>query len=200
MEIRSNSFEPLRRGANPADITRPNRETIDKSTPEPRSPEDVRAHLAEERREADLRSQRLQAAREKRADRVHNARDKRIERFGNALAKHSGQEEAPAATPQRSDSIDIEDGIASKAERAHRARDKRFDRIANAREKVLERMGSTSDKVSLSETTLRLRADIEPADPTRAGRLAELRSQVQQGTLNTDELIARAAFKLLSGE
>ena len=197
MEIRSNSFEPLRRGANPADITRPNRETIDKSTPAPKSSEDVRTRLSDERREADLRSERLQAARAKRADRIRNAREKRIERFGKALAKHSVQEETPKATPSRADSVELSEGIATKAERAHNARDKRFERIANALARHPE---NGADKVSLSETTLRLRADIAPGDPARADRVAELRSLHEQGTLNTDELIARAAFKLLSGE
>ena len=200
MEIRSNSFEPLRRGANPADITV---RTGRRSTRARRSRRAPRTCVPTSPRSG-ARPTCARSASRPPARSAPTASTTRATSASSASARPSPstppRRRPPAAAPTRADSIDIEDGIATKAERAHRARDKRFDRIANAREKVLERLGNTADKVSLSETTLRLRADIEPADPTRTERLAELRSQVQQGTLNTDELIARAAFKLLSGE
>jgi anti-sigma28 factor (negative regulator of flagellin synthesis) len=74
------------------------------------------------------------------------------------------------------------------------------ERAAAAR-LVSERAAGARDKLSLSETSLRLRADAQPADDAaRAERVAELKSLYQQGRLNTDELVARAAYHMLSGE
>ena len=64
------------------------------------------------------------------------------------------------------------------------------------------RASAARDKLSLSDTTLRLQADAATSEGEDVGsrNLAEIRKRVENASLNTDELIAKAAYKLLSGE
>ncbi len=178
MEIRSPSNEPSRPTRLSTDITRLNRETIRQGTPEPVDAEDLRAKLA---RQKEIEAQRIAAAREAYVSkRAQLARDK-MERVQDAREKAA---ERPSLARET-----------YLAERAQNARD------------VLAGKNSQddADRISLSETSLRLRAHAARAgqgaeDESRAARIAELRARHESGDLNTDELIARAAFKLLSGE
>jgi len=210
MEIRSNSFNaPQNRRL---DITLPNRETIAENKPKPVSTEDVRARSAEQRqlakeraenvRQSNQLAQRAENARQIRSERIANARSIRSDRVGNArrqagsspadgprAAGNLGRAEAPSIS-QSDRAADVR--AAQLAERSQGAREHRADRIGNAR-----------DQVELSETSMRARARAsERANlaSEKAERLHELRNQFDSGTLNTKELIAKAAFKMLSGE
>ena len=212
MEIRSNAFEPARPSLPSADITRPNRETIERRTPEPSNPEDVRARLAQQKQ---VLAERAAAARQAQlAERAQNARETlKAQRVANARAQLAGED--AAVRPAAADSGEAAPGASQAeraasvreallAERAQNARAKKLsERAQGARESLLQqRIEGARDKVSLSETSLRLRAQAarEPDGAERAERVSELRALHQQGALNTDELIARAAYKMLSGE
>lgn len=212
MEIRSNSFDASK-PPQKADITRPNRDSIERGTPDAASADDVRAQVARNKAAQAARSE--AAAEKNKAQRIDAARATYAERMGNARPT----EPAPGAA-QAADVIDIRPEVAeaSQAERAQLARESMLaeraggarDQIAltsqradGARVQLFERGENARDKVSLSDTSMRLRADAalpSHEDPARAEHVAELRSLHQQGRLNTDELIARAAFHMLSGE
>ncbi len=203
MEIRSPSNEPSRPAQSASDITRLNREAIRKRMPEPLDAEDMRAELA---RQQEQEAQRIAAARQAyKAERAQNAREKRSERAHDAREKAlASQDQVRAAS---ADPAEAPAGQPSRAERLQNAREAYLaERAQNARD-VLAAKGAqdSTDRISLSETSLRLRAHAARGgqgveDETRAARIAELRELHQSGSLNTDELIARAAFKLLSGE
>jgi len=87
-------------------------------------------------------------------------------------------------------------------------------RIKNARQKHLavqgrerleaaelhDRAMNARDKLSLSDTTLRMQADVASSGEESQSRIADLRRRVENASLTTDELIAKAAYKLLSGD
>lgn len=202
MEIRNNSFnaQPAKKVA---DFTRPNREAIQRGTPDV---EDIRAEQARakaqhaarmEAAEEKQAAQRIDAARAVHAERVANARQ--VEERRSATATGDVVDIAPdqAERARRTDealeserALGARDQLALQAERAEAARALLSDRASGAR-----------DKLSLSETSIRLRADVQPNDEAaRAERVAELKANFQQGRLNTDELVARAAYHMLSGE
>jgi hypothetical protein len=224
MEIRSNSFDASRQPPLSADITRPIRDSIERGTPEPADAEDVRAQVA--RNKAELAARMEAAAKQLAGERAKGAREKHAERLANARTK--ANDSAPVA--QAADVVDIrpEAASVSQAERAQNARESMLadraqhvrdsmhlvsERAENARavqhraeaarEVHGDRAEQARDKVSLSDTGLRLRAHAardEREDAVRAERVDELRTLHRQGRLNTDELIARAAYHLLSGE
>lgn len=171
MEIRSQPIggspaEPRR-----ADITRSNREAIDKSLP--REPVDgvakeVADEAAKAKRVANARDEHAQAL----AQRIQNAREKHAEALQKRIA--NAREEAMA------------------------------DRIRNARAQHAEPADADvarADKVELSVRGRALSGDIQPKDDgDRQARVREVKRLVDEGKLNTDELIFRAAHKLLGGE
>jgi hypothetical protein len=174
MEIRSQPIggspaEPRR-----ADITRSNRESIDKSIPkEPADgvAKDVANEAAKAKRIANARDEHAQAL----AQRIQNAREKHSEALQKRIA--NAREEAMA------------------------------DRIRNARAQHADPVDDTSadvaktDKVELSFRGRALSGDIQPKDDgDRQARVREVKRLVDDGKLNTDELIFRAAHKLLGGE
>jgi len=77
-------------------------------------------------------------------------------------------------------------------ERRERAEqlDEVHEQIAGARSK---------DRVELSPAARELAAGPQQADPEREARLAELKAEVEAGTLNTPERVARAAEGLMRG-
>ena len=207
MEIRNNSFK-AQPAKHIADFTRPNREAIERGTP---GVDDIRAQQARAKAE---QAARLEAAEAKElAQRIDAARNVHAQRV--AAARRTGERSGTAATE---DTLDIAPDVAEadqaeragmarealEAERAAGARDQlalQAQRAEAARALLAERAGGARDKLSLSETSLRLRADAQPADEAaRAERVAELKALFQQGRLNTDELVARASYHLLSGE
>ena len=207
MDIRNTPSSPKPSGHNLADFTRPNRDAIERGTPDAA---DIRAKLARTRAE---QAARLQAAEEKQlAERIDSARAVHAERIDAARQTEARKDAAGG------DVVDIDPAVADVAseeradlaaqaelaERAEAARDQlalEGRRAFNAREALGQRAANARDELSLSETSVRLRADAQPADEaSRAERVAELRSLYQQGRLNTDELVARAAYNLLSGE
>ena len=206
MQIRSNSYDPSQRPFPQADITRTNREAIDRGTPEPDSAKDVRARLARHKHEAAEKADRAQAARQRHED------AEKAQRATAARQKHEAAEKSNRARLARErdqgqgDRVDLETGGASRNEQARSLQESLIaQRASAARQKheaaeVSQRAQAARDKLSLSDTTLRLRSAVAPDDAARSERLAELRGLHQAGALNTDELIARAAFKLLSGE
>lgn len=204
MEIRSN-FDPARRPYPQADITRPNRETIDRETPEPVNPSDVRARLARERREALQLAKRIKNARQQvkaqdgdnpqRADkaRAETSKAHRISQAREGLA-----EEAP-----RVDSAEVASAPVDLSERIKNARQKHLAVQGRQRLEAValhERAMNARDKLSLSDTTLRLQADAASTSEDGSSRIADLRRRVENASLTTDELLSKAAFKLLSGD
>lgn len=192
MEIRNNSFkgQPAR---NQADFTRPNREAIERGTPDV---EDIRAKQARARAEHAARVEAAEA--KENAQRIDAARNVHAERVASARVV---EQRAGAASSQ--DVVDIAADVAQAddVERERMAGQALLAERAAAARLVSERAAGARDKLSLSETSLRLRADAQPADDAaRAERVAELKSLHQQGRLNTDELVARAAYHMLSGE
>lgn len=192
MEIRNNSFkgQPAR---NQADFTRPNREAIERGTPDV---EDIRTKQARARAEHAARVEAAEA--KENAQRIDAARNVHAERVASARVV---EQRAGAASSQ--DVVDIAADVAQAddVERERMAGQALLAERAAAARLVSERAAGARDKLSLSETSLRLRADAQPADDAaRAERVAELKSLHQQGRLNTDELVARAAYHLLSGE
>jgi hypothetical protein len=192
MEIRNNSFkgQPAR---NQADFTRPNREAIERGTPDV---EDIRAQQARARAEHAARMEAAEA--KENAQRIDAARSVHAERVASARVV---EQRAGAASSQ--DVVDIAADVAQAddVERERMAGQALLAERAAAARLVSERAAGARDKLSLSETSLRLRADAQPADDAaRAERVAELKSLYQQGRLNTDELVARAAYHMLSGE
>jgi len=214
MEIRSNSFDPAHRPFPQGDITRPNRETIERGTPEPIDADDVRAHLARHKHEALEKAKRAKAARaehetDEKAQRATAARGKHelaenADRIRLARARAQGGDEQSPESAR--DPVEIRSGPARQAEQARSAQEGLIAQRAHAAreryeaQETHERAMAARDKLSLSDTTLRLQAEVAPAESARGERIAELRALHQTGALNTDELIARAAFKLLSGE
>ena len=211
MEIRSN-FEPPRRPYPQADITRPNRDTIERQTPEPATGEDVRANAARQKHEARELAKRIKNARQKmKADdpgyskRAHAARVKHEEaekanRIRMARERAVNQEDAAP----RADSVEIAGTPVDISQRAHNARAKYEAAESRHRYEAAEvraRASAARDKLSLSDTTLRLQADAASSEGSgEESRIAELRRRVENASLNTDELIAKAAYKLLSGD
>jgi hypothetical protein len=176
MEIRSNPFD--RSNLPQADITRPNREAIDKSIPEfpPEKPVEEGVETSDAKRSLKLR--------------IQNARqDARERRVANARADHLEQRVANARQEHR-------------AQRIQNARDEaKAQRIANAR---TEAGKGSPDAVELSRAS-EIVADAArltgpSRDAERAERVQDLKTDYVAGKLNTDELIARAAFRMLSGE
>jgi anti-sigma28 factor (negative regulator of flagellin synthesis) len=210
MEIRNDSFkaQPARHHA---DFTRPNREAIERGTP---GVDDIRAQQARAKAE---QAARMEAAEAKEsAQRIEAARAVHAERLTAARLYEGRKVSAPAA--ETVDTVDIAPDVADadaaerarmadealEAERASGARDQlalQAQRAEAARALLSERAGGARDQLALSETSMRLRADAQPADEAaRAERVAELKALFQQGRLNTDELVARASYNLLSGE
>jgi anti-sigma28 factor (negative regulator of flagellin synthesis) len=209
MEIRNNSFK-AQPAKNAADFTRPNREAIERGTPDV---EDIRAEQARakaqhaarmEAAEAKETAQRIDAARAVHSERVSKARV--VEERKSAAAAPAGDvvdiaaDVAGADPAERARMADE----AQESERALGARDQaslQAQRAEAARALLTDRASGARDKISLSETSMRLRADAQPSDEAaRAERVAELKAHFQQGRLNTDELVARAAYHMLSGE
>lgn len=193
MEIRNNSFkgQPAR---NPADFTRPNRDAIERGTP---SVADIRAEQA---RAKAAQAARLEAAQEQqKAERIDAARNVHAERVGAAR-----QVEQRKADALPADVVDIGPEVAqADATEGERQAGQALvaERALAAREVLADRAAGARDKLSLSDTSLRLRADVQPdGEAARAERVSELKSLYQQGRLNTDELVARAAYHMLSGE
>lgn len=207
MEIRNDSFK-AQPAKNQADFTRPNREAIERGTPDT---EDIRAETARakadqaarmEAAEAKQTAQRIDAARVKHAERVASARQ--LEQRKAATAGGDVVDIAPelAGADQAARARLADEALES--ERAQGARDQlalQAERAGAARAKLSDRASAARDELSLSETSLRLRADAQPSDDTaRAERVAELKARFQEGSLNTDELVAQAAYHMLSGE
>lgn len=207
MDIRNTPSSPKPSGHNLADFTRPNRDAIERGTPDV---EDIRAQLARTKAQQAARqeaadekqlAQRIDAARSTHAERVAAARQKEARKAGAqgdvvdidpAVADASGAEREQMAEEAR---------LAERAQNARNQIAEEARRAFSARGQLAERAEGARDKLSLSDTSLRLRADAQPADEaSRAERVAELKSLFQQGRLNTDELVARAAYNLLSGE
>lgn len=205
MEIRNDSFEaqPAKRIA---DFTRPNREAIKRGTP---GIEDIRAQQARAKAE---HAARMEAAEGKElAQRIDAARTVHAQRLSGARRADDATQPAADTVEIAPDAVEAERADLARtateeleAERASGARDQlslQTERAEAARALLAERAGAARDKLSLSDTSLRLRADAEPADGSaRAERVAELKALFQQGRLNTDELVARASYHLLSGE
>ncbi|HVS09101.1 MAG TPA: hypothetical protein VMS76_04435 [Planctomycetota bacterium] len=164
MEIRSNPFD--RSSLPPADITRPNREAIDKSLPEfpPEKPVEEGVETNDAKRALKLRIQ--NARQDGRERRIANARADNLER---RVANARGEAKAK--------------------------------RIENAR---TEAGKGSPDAVELSRASEIVADAARPTgasrDAERAGRVQDLKADYVAGKLNTDELIARAAFRMLSGE
>lgn len=210
MEIRSNAFNAPKNHR--LDITLPNRESIAAGKPDPVSPEDVRARGAEQRQ---IAKERIEGARDKAqqlAERAKNARSIRSERIANARSLRAERSEgarrqAVAAPADEARPVDLERAERPAVSQAERAADVRAAQLAEraqgAREHRADRIGNARDQVELSETSMRVRArgsERAQLASEKAQRLHELRGQFEAGTLNTDELIAKAAFKMLSGE
>ena len=213
MEIRSNSFDPAQRPPAQADITRPNRDTIERGTPEPATGEDVRARLARQRHEAAEKAERAKAARAKheadeKSQRAAAARGRheaaeRANRIRMARLRASAQDGGPTSPAARADTVEIGSTQAEQANSVQANLIAERAQAARGRHEAAEthqRAMAARDRLSLSETTLRLQADAAPGNNPGSERVAELRALHQAGALNTEELIARAAFKLLSGE
>lgn len=204
MDIRNNPSSPKPSHHNVADFTRPNRDAIERGTPDV---EDIRERIASAK--AQQLEKRIGEARDKHADRVMAARrnlraegtsdsgdvldiDPAVAEIDPAAAEIDGLERDPAAEQSRV------------AARAQAARDKLAEnarRALAAREQLADRAQDARDKLSLSDTSIRLRAAAQPSDETsRAERVAELKELYQAGRLNSAELVGRAATNLLSGE
>lgn len=81
------------------------------------------------------------------------------------------------------------------------------DRVKGARERMGTDISHGPDKLQispeaalLSETTIAPRPEVSAAMSSRADQLSELKSLSDSGKLNTDDLIARAAHRMLGGE
>lgn len=207
MEIRNNSSRP-QPARNQADFTRPNREAIERGTPDVA---DIRAELARSKAQ---HAARMEAAEQKEhAQRIEAARNVHAQRVAGA---RSAEQRAAAAPAPASDSVEIAADVAgaSQAERARMANEAlETERAQGARDQLAlqaeraeaaralaDRAQGARDQLALSETGLRLRAGAQGADEARAERVAELKALFQQGRLNSDELVARAAYHLMSGE
>ena len=179
MEIRSTSADDPNSSPQRIDITRKAREAIQTRQPlnqEPEISRSPRDPVAAAKAVQDAREQH----REQHQERIANARVHYTANHAEAFAKN--------VTAAR----DVYDA------RNEAAVDRREKRAG-----VHHEAAGASDKVELSKHSQRLsQLDLAPTadDKARAERVAELKRLHERGQLNTDELIARTAHRLLGGD
>jgi anti-sigma28 factor (negative regulator of flagellin synthesis) len=178
MEIRSTSADDPNSNSERIDITRKNREAIQARQPLMPKPEEPAPA-----RDPNVQAKAVLAARE-----LHRAQHQ--ERIANARLDYTAnQTEAHAKDVSHARDLyeaRIEQAIARRVERAG-----------------LHKSSPTADKLEISDASQRLSqldAASHAVDQARAQRIADLRQLFQNGALDTDQRIARAAQRLLGGE
>ena len=180
MEVRSNSAGGNLPERMRIDITKPTREAIKKSLP------DLPASVDSDQTPVDL-SKRIQNARAK-------EHGEQVQRLQNAREGYSAQMAQRISNAREQAMADrIQNARLDRAERVDNARamddSERADRIANARAQAGQ------DQLDISANARGLSVDDQDS-----ARIEELKQRHEAGSLNVDELIARAAHKLLGGE
>lgn len=178
MEIRSTSADDPNSTPERIDITRKNREAIQARQPLMPKPEDMAPA-----RDPNVQAKAVLAARD-----LHRAQHQ--ERIANARLDYTAnQTEAHAKDVAHARDLyeaRIEQAIARRIERADE-----------------HKSSPTADKLEISQASQRLSqldAASHAADQARAQRIADLRKLFENGGLNSDERIARAAHRLLGGQ
>ncbi len=155
------------------DLTKPNRETIEQRQPLDKPVETAADPAVDPEAAAKAVREAREAYRDERQTRIANARAARTERLAPRFAQQvtAARNEYRAALDQRLKNT-------SGAEGADRLEISAESKVLVDRAKQIAEQDSSS----------------------RSERLAELKALHEQGKLNTDELVARAAHRMLGGE
>jgi hypothetical protein len=178
MEIRSTSADDPNSTPERIDLTRKNREAIQSRQPLMPKPEEIAPA-----RDPNVQAKAVLAARE-----LHRAQHQ--ERIANARTDYTAHQNE------------------LRAKEVAQARDLYEARLEKAIGRRIERAAkhdssTSTDKLDISDASQRL-AQIDAAskaeDAARAQRVADLKQLYLKGALDTGDLIARAAHKLLGGK